>query len=232
MGNNKDAVSVGLKRISPEELGDSHAATSIKTPLTERAFALSDSEKIETISNHFRSIMETLGLDMEDESLRGTPDRVAKMYVKEIFSGLDPHNKPEARKFDNKFGYGDILMEKNIRVNSFCEHHFLPFIGKAHVAYISSGKVIGLSKINRIVDYYSRRPQVQERLTLQIAEEMQNALETEDVAVFIDSKHLCVSLRGIQDDASSTITTEFRGAFREPDVQRRFLDYVQSRTDL
>jgi len=232
MGNNKDAVSVGLKRISPEELGDSHAATSIETPLTERAFALSDSEKIETISDHFRAIMETLGLDMEDESLRGTPDRVAKMYVKEIFSGLDPDNKPEARKFDNKFGYGDILMEKNIRVNSFCEHHFLPFIGKAHVAYISSGKVIGLSKINRIVDYYSRRPQVQERLTMQIAEEMQSALETEDVAVFIDSKHLCVSLRGIQDDASSTITTEFRGAFRDPDVQRRFLDYVQSRTDL
>ena len=232
MGNNKDAVSVGLKRISPDELGDSHSATSIATPLTEKAFALSDSEKIETIRDHFQAIMETLGLDMEDESLRGTPERVAKMYVNEIFSGLDPKNKPEARKFENKFGYGDILMEKNIRVNSFCEHHFLPFIGKAHVAYISSGKVIGLSKINRIVDYYSRRPQVQERLTLQIAEELQSALETEDVAVFIDSKHLCVSLRGIQDDASSTITSEFRGAFRKPDVQRRFLDYVQSRIDL
>ena len=173
-------------------MGDDHISSSIKTPLRDDAFELSDSEKIEIIQKHFAEIMQTLGLDLEDNSLKGTPYRVAKMYVNEIFSGLNPKNKPAAAKFSNDYKYGDMLVEKNIQVTSFCEHHFLPFIGKAHVAYISTGKVIGLSKINRIVDYYSRRPQVQERLTLQIAEELQNALGTDDVAVFIDSKHLCL----------------------------------------
>ncbi|MGF1669049.1 MAG: GTP cyclohydrolase I FolE [Balneolaceae bacterium] len=215
-----------------EELGDNHISTSAVTPLKEDAFDLSDSEKIEIISKHFRKIMETLGLDLRDESLSGTPDRVAKMFVNEIFCGLKPENKPKARKFNNKYEYGNMVVEKNIQVTSFCEHHFLPFIGKAHVAYISNGSVIGLSKINRIVDYYARRPQVQERLTLQIADELQGAMDTEDVAVYIDSKHLCVSTRGIKDTASSTVTVEYRGAFKDKTVQQRFIDYIKTETEL
>lgn len=215
-----------------EEIGDNHIATSIRTPLREDAFELSEEEKIEIIEEHFAKIMHTLGLDLEDESLSGTPQRVAKMYVKEIFQGLNPSNKPVAKKFANKYNYSDMVVEKNINVTSFCEHHFLPFIGKAHVAYISSGKVIGLSKINRIVDHYSRRPQVQERLTLQIADELERSLETEDVAVFIESKHFCVSTRGIQDRESSTVTTEYRGAFKKKIVQQRFIDYISAKTEM
>jgi len=215
-----------------EDVGDNHIGTSIKTPLRDDAFDLSDNEKIQIISRHFKSIMETLGLDLNDESLNGTPDRVAKMFVKEIFSGLNPDNRPIARKFDNKYDYGDMVVEKNIQVTSFCEHHFLPFIGKAHVAYISNGTVIGLSKINRIVDYYARRPQVQERLTLQIADELQRAMDTEDVAVYIDSKHLCVSTRGIKDTASSTVTVDYRGVFKDKLTQQRFIDYIKNDSEL
>lgn len=215
-----------------EEIGENHEPTSLVTPLREDAFELNEDEKIEIIRNHFEKIMHTLGLDMSDESLNGTPYRVAKMYVKEIFRGLNPDNKPVARKFGNKFAYHDMVVEKNINVTSFCEHHFLPFIGKAHVAYISSGKVIGLSKINRIVDYYSRRPQVQERLTLQIADELKKAMDTDDVAVFLECKHLCVSTRGIQDRQSSTVTTEFGGSFRNEKNQQRFIDYIQANTDM
>ncbi|TVQ67704.1 MAG: GTP cyclohydrolase I FolE [Balneolaceae bacterium] len=215
-----------------EELGDNHALTSIDTPLRKDAFELTDDEKIAVIQKHFGEIMHTLGLDMEDESLRGTPYRVAKMYVKEIFNGLNPAAKPTARKFGNKYQYGDMVLEKNINVTSFCEHHFLPFIGKAHVAYVSTGKVIGLSKINRIVDYFSRRPQVQERLTLQIANELQQALESEDVAVFLECRHLCVSTRGIKDRESSTVTTDYRGRFREENVQQRFIDYIRTHTEM
>jgi GTP cyclohydrolase IA len=215
-----------------DDMGDNHVGTSIETPLRDDAFNLSDDEKIQIISRHFKSIMETMGLDLNDESLSGTPDRVAKMFINEIFSGLKPENKPVARKFDNKYDYGDMVVEKNIQVTSFCEHHFLPFIGKAHVAYISNGSVIGLSKINRIVDYYARRPQVQERLTLQIADELQNAMDTEDVAVYIDSKHLCVSTRGIKDTTSSTVTVDYRGAFKEKNVQQRFIDYIKNETEL
>jgi GTP cyclohydrolase I len=193
---------------------------------------MSEKDKIASIEKDFASIMHTLGLDLNDESLKGTPHRVAKMYVKEIFRGLNPDYKPVARKFDNKFDYRDMVVEKNINVTSFCEHHFLPFIGKAHVAYISSGKVIGLSKINRIVDYYSKRPQVQERLTLQIANELKDALETDDVAVFIESKHLCVSTRGIKDRESSTVTTEFGGVFKKKKTQQRFIDYIHASTDM
>ena len=215
-----------------DDMGDNHVGTSIETPLRDDAFDLSDDEKIQNISRHFESIMETMGLDLNDESLSGTPDRVAKMFINEIFSGLKPENKPVARKFDNKYDYGDMVVEKNIQVTSFCEHHFLPFIGKAHVAYISNGSVIGLSKINRIVDYYARRPQVQERLTLQIADELQNAMDTEDVAVYIDSKHLCVSTRGIKDTTSSTVTVDYRGAFKDKKVQQRFIDYIKNETEL
>ncbi len=215
-----------------EEIGEDHIPTSINTPLRADAFKLSDDEKIEKIQEHFYHIMHTMGLDMTDESLKGTPYRVAKMYVKEIFEGLNPANKPIARKFGNKYEYGDLVVVKNINVTSFCEHHFLPFIGKAHIGYISSGDVIGLSKINRIVDYYSRRPQVQERLTLQIAEELKHALESDDVAVFIESKHLCVSTRGIQDRASSTVTTDYRGKFKEEITQQRFIDYINAETEM
>lgn len=217
---------------SAEILGDDHIATAVQTPLRDDAFDLSDDEKIEKIEEHFGKIMQTLGLDLTDESLSGTPYRVAKMYVKEIFQGLNPKNRPDAKKFSNKYEYGDLVVVKNINVTSFCEHHFLPFLGKAHVAYKSSGRVIGLSKINRMVDYYSRRPQVQERLTLQIADELQGALETEDVAVFIESKHFCVSTRGIKDRESSTVTTEYRGDFKEETTQQRFIDYIRSNTEL
>jgi|TARA_R100000664_G_C2708742_1_gene106318 GTP cyclohydrolase I len=221
-----------LDKITAEDLGEAHIGTSELTPLRDDAFDLSDSEKIDIIQDHFKEIMETLGLDLNDDSLKGTPYRVAKMFVKEIFNGLDPKNKPEARTFSNNYDYNDMVMEKNIQVTSFCEHHFLPFIGKAHVAYIASGKVIGLSKINRLVDYFSRRPQVQERLTLQIADALSEAMETDDVAVFIDSKHLCVSTRGIRDVSSSTITTEFRGAFKEEATQRKFIDFIKTDTEL
>ena len=215
-----------------EERGDAHIGSSELTPMREDAFDLSDDEKIEVIQEHFAKIMETLGLDLTDDSLRGTPYRVAKMYVKEIFQGLNPKNRPEARTFSNGYDYSDMVIEKNIQVTSFCEHHFLPFIGKAHVAYISKGKVIGLSKINRLVDHYSRRPQVQERLTLQIANALSEAMETDDVAVFIDSKHLCVSTRGIKDPFSSTVTSEFRGAFKDKDVQQKFIEFIKADTQL
>ncbi|MDX1592568.1 MAG: GTP cyclohydrolase I FolE [Balneolaceae bacterium] len=222
------AKSLELKHSETENIGDSHLSTSLQTPLREDAFELTDAEKIEIIEKHFSEIMLALGLDLDDESLSGTPYRVAKMYVQEIFHGLNPKNRPDTRKFSNAYNYGDMVVVKNINVTSFCEHHFLPFIGKAHVAYYSSGKVIGLSKINRVVDYYSRRPQVQERLTLQIAEELQSALETEDVAVFIESKHFCVSTRGVQDRESTTVTTEYRGRFKDEAVQQRFIDYMKS----
>lgn len=215
-----------------EELGNDHVLTSLKTPLREDAFELTDSEKVEKIQNHFYEIMHTLGLDMEDDSLKGTPFRVAKMYVEEIFDGLDPEKKPVAKTFGNKYKYGDMVVVKNINVTSFCEHHFLPFLGKAHVAYMTNGDVIGLSKINRIVDYFSRRPQVQERLTLQVSNELKNALGSEDVAVFIESKHLCVSTRGIKDRDSSTVTTEYHGKFKEAVTQQRFIDYIHSKTEM
>ncbi|HEY4198429.1 MAG TPA: GTP cyclohydrolase I FolE [Mucilaginibacter sp.] len=209
-----------------ELLGEQHIGTSYDTPLREDAFDLPDAEKIKIIAHHFREIMQTLGLDLTDDSLKGTPGRVAKMYVKEIFSGLHPDNKPEIALFDNKYQYNHMLVEKNITLYSNCEHHFVPIIGKAHVAYISSGKVIGLSKLNRIVQYYAQRPQVQERLTIQIANELKSVLETEDVAVVIDAVHLCVSSRGIKDINSSTITSEYSGVFLEASRRDEFLRYI------
>uniref|UniRef100_UPI003216DEC8 GTP cyclohydrolase I FolE n=1 Tax=uncultured Draconibacterium sp. TaxID=1573823 RepID=UPI003216DEC8 len=210
-----------------DELGDNHIGTSIETPMRDDAFDLSDQQKMVIIEDKFRDIMETLGLDLTDDSLQGTPHRVAKMFVQEIFYGLNPENKPKISVFGNKFQYGEMLVEKNINLNSTCEHHFLPIVGKAHVAYISSGEVIGLSKINRIVDYFARRPQVQERLTVQIANELKRILNTEDVAVVIDAKHLCVSSRGIQDEGSSTLTAEYSGRFKEKGVRDEFLKYLE-----
>lgn len=207
-------------------IGDNHVATSLDTPLREDAFVLSDEQKMVLIEDKFRDIMNVLGLDLNDDSLNGTPHRVAKMFVKEIFSGLNPANKPKISVFENKFKYGEMLVEKNINVNSTCEHHFLPIVGKAHVAYISSGEVIGLSKINRVVDYFARRPQVQERLTVQIANELKRILKTEDVAVVIDAKHLCVSSRGIKDESSSTITADYGGLFKDPHRRDEFLKYI------
>jgi len=207
-------------------IGDNHIGTSIETPLRDDAFDLNDKEKVEIIEERFRDIMETLGLDLTDDSLRGTPHRVAKMFVNEIFYGLNPKNKPGISVFENKFKYGEMLLERNINLNSFCEHHFLPIVGKAHVAYISSGEVIGLSKINRIVDYFARRPQVQERLTVQIANELKKVLKTDDIAVVIDAKHMCVSCRGIQDESSTTVTAEYSGKFKEKETREEFLKYI------
>lgn len=217
---------VDIKYNALDEAGDAHIATSTDTPMHPYAFAESDEVKMSKITYHFGEIMETLGLDLTDDSLKGTPRRVAKMFVKEIFYGLDPRNKPSISLFDNKFRYGQMLVEKDIKVNTFCEHHFLPIEGVAHVAYISSGKVIGLSKINRIVDYYARRPQVQERLTVQVAEELKKVLDTEDVAVVIDARHFCVSCRGIQDDSSSTVTSEYSGKFLMKEYKDEFLKYL------
>lgn len=210
-----------------EVIGDEHISTSIDTPMRADAFELSDDEKILKIEHHFAEIMKTMGLDLEDDSLSGTPRRVAKMYVQEVFSGLNPANKPRVALFENKYKYNEMLVEKNITVHSFCEHHFVPIIGVAQVAYISNGKVVGLSKINRIVQYYAKRPQVQERLTVQIAEHLKKVLDTDDVAVVIDAKHMCVSLRGIEDQSSSTVTSSYHGKFRTQSVRDEFLKYTQ-----
>ena len=211
------------------ELGDEHLTSGTETPLRPDAFELEDHEKMAQIEHHFREIMKTLGLDLTDDSLKGTPERVAKMFVQEIFSGLNPKNKPFAKLFDNKFKYNEMLVEKDITFYSNCEHHFVPIIGKAHVAYISTGQVIGLSKINRIVQYYAKRPQVQERLTMQIAEELKATLKTESVGVVIDASHLCVSSRGVGDTNSTTGTAHFSGKFKEPNTRAEFLNFINSR---
>ena len=231
MNNRETRLSIenelNLNGFTIDEIGDSHLLTGLETPMVQGAFDISDAEKKEAIAYHFSAIMETLGLDLKDDSLSGTPLRVAKMYVEEIFSGLDPKNKPKLALFENKYQYKQMLVEKNITFYSNCEHHFVPIIGKAHVAYISSGKVIGLSKLNRIVQYFAKRPQVQERLTNQIANELRQALETEDVAVIIDAKHLCVSSRGIKDDTSSTITSFYGGAFESADKIAELQNYIK-----
>lgn len=213
-----------------DTIGDNHIGTSTETPMRSDAFKLSSDEKIDIIRNDVQHIMETLGLDLSDDSLKGTPNRVAKMFVNEIFGGLDPAKKPKASTFENKYQYGEMLVEKNITLYSTCEHHFLPIVGRAHVAYISNGTVVGLSKMNRIVDHFAKRPQVQERLTIQIVEELQKVLNTKDVACIIDAKHLCVNSRGIRDIESSTVTSEFGGKFKEKDTKREFLDYIQLET--
>jgi len=208
-------------------IGDDHVATAYDTPMREDAFELSDEEKMNKITANFREIMDTLGLDLTDDSLNGTPRRVAKMFVKEIFKGLDPKNKPTATLFDNKYRYKQMLIEKSIPIQSTCEHHFLPIYGKAHIAYISSGKVIGLSKLNRIANYYARRPQVQERLTIQIANELKKVLKTDDVAVYIDAKHMCVSARGIEHHGCSTVTSEYSGKFLNENTRAEFLTAIR-----
>jgi len=213
-----------------EDLGNDHVSSAEDTPLRDDAFVLDDAEKIERIKANVREIMLTLGLDLDDDSLSGTPNRVAKMFVKEIFGGLHPKRKPKSSTFKNKYKYGEMLVEKNITLYSTCEHHLLPIVGKAHVAYISNGTVVGLSKMNRIVDFYAKRPQVQERLNIQIVRELQKVLNTDDVACVIDAKHLCVNSRGIRDVESSTVTAEYGGKFKDDTVRREFLEYINLET--
>jgi len=213
-----------------DEIGNNHIATSATNPIRNDAFDMPDDQKIESIKKDVENILKTLGMDLTDDSLKGTPNRVAKMFVKEIFGGLNPSKKPNSSTFENNYKYGEMLVEKNITLYSTCEHHLLPIVGRAHVAYISSGKVIGLSKMNRIVEYFSKRPQVQERLTIQIVQELQKVLNTKDVACVIDAKHLCVNSRGICDIESSTVTSEFGGKFKEEQTRREFLDYIKLET--
>jgi GTP cyclohydrolase I len=210
-----------------DELGENHIATNAQNPVRIDAFNLTDDTKIELIKKDVENILQTLGMDLTDDSIKGTPNRVAKMFVKEIFGGLNPNKKPKASTFANNYKYGEMLVEKNITLYSTCEHHLLPIIGKAHVAYISNGTVVGLSKMNRIVDYYAKRPQVQERLTMQIVQELQIVLGTQDVACVIDAKHLCVNSRGIRDNESSTVTSEYGGKFKDEVTRREFLDYIK-----
>jgi GTP cyclohydrolase I len=222
-----NTMGINLSQASFDEIGDEHVGTSLETPLRDDAFKMDDDLKVELIEKHFKEIMHILGLDLSDDSLRGTPHRVAKMYVKEVFAGLNPKNKPEPKLFENKYKYKEMLVEKDITFFSHCEHHFVPIYGKAHVAYISNGNVIGLSKINRLVQYFSKRPQVQERLTMQIGNDLREILGTEDVAVILDAYHMCVSSRGIKDTSSSTVTSFYSGKF-ETDEQSRneFLKYL------
>ncbi|MEN1785211.1 MAG: GTP cyclohydrolase I FolE [Bacteroidota bacterium] len=215
-----------IKNLNHAEIGDDHLYTGLETPMKKDAFVLSDDQKKERIAALFGEIMDVMGLDLTDDSLKGTPSRVAKMYIDEIYSGLNPENKPKVALFENKYQYNQMLVEKDISFYSNCEHHFVPIIGKAHVAYISSGKVIGLSKLNRIVQYYAKRPQVQERLTNQIASELQQVLETESVAVIIDAKHLCVSSRGIKDDTSATVTSFYGGHFKDQAKVQELYNYI------
>lgn len=224
-------ISLNIRPINSieDDLADDHFMSSAETPLRPDAFDLDDDEKIVRIEKHFREIMQILGLDLTDDSLSGTPKRVAKMYVKEVFSGLNPKNRPHARLFDNKYNYDQMLVEKDITFYSHCEHHFVPIYGKAHVAYFSGGKVIGLSKINRIVQYYSKRPQVQERLTVQIGKEMERVLHTEHVGVVIDANHMCVASRGVGDTNSKTGTAYFSGKFNDENIKREFLNYINSK---
>lgn len=223
-------ISLNIQPHEPDDFGDDHHGSSAAdTPLRPDAFEMDDEVKIEKIETHFREIMHILGLDLKDDSLNGTPRRVAKMFVKEVFSGLNPKNRPHARLFENKYNYDQMLVEKDITFYSHCEHHFVPIYGKAHVAYFSSGKVIGLSKINRIVQYFAKRPQVQERLTVQIGKELARVMQTEDVGVVLDANHMCVASRGVGDTNSKTGTAYFSGKFKDENIKREFLNYINSK---
>lgn len=222
----KDPGNGKTQSINFEDLIDYHVLKSIDTPLRSDAFKLDDELKIELIEKNFKDIMQILGLDLSDESLKDTPKRVAKMYVKEVFSGLNPENKPQPTLFENKFKFNEMLIEKDITIYSYCEHHFVPIIGKAHIAYFPKNHVIGLSKLNRFAQYYAKRPQVQERLTIQIANELKETLQTDDVAVVIDADHLCVASRGVNDVNSSTITSSYHGKFLNDGVRKELLNHI------
>lgn len=228
----KETLSNTPQSDSIDKFGDDHVASSFDTPMRPDAFEQDDELKVELIAKHFKEIMQVLGLDLTDDSLAGTPNRVAKMYVKEVFSGLNPDNKPEITLFSNKYDYDQMLVEKDITFYSHCEHHFVPIYGKAHVAYFPNGKVIGLSKINRIVQYFAKRPQVQERLTVQIGQELKNILQTDHIAVVMDASHMCVSSRGVNDTNSTTGTAFFDGKFLDQNVKNEFLNYINTETKL
>ena len=223
----RDPGNFKTELINSTNLIEDHILSSIETPLHREAFNIDDQLKIELIEKNFREIMHVLGLDLSDESLKDTPKRVAKMYVKEIFSGLNPENKPQPTLFENKFNFREMLIERNITIYSYCEHHFVPIIGKAHIAYLPGKFVIGLSKLNRIAQYFAKRPQVQERLTIQIANELKEVLQTEDVAVLIEADHLCVASRGVSDINSSTVTSSFHGKFLNTEIRNEFLNNIR-----
>lgn len=212
-----------------DDIGDNHMMTNILTPLRPDAFEMDDDTKMIKIEAHFREIMEIMGLDLTDDSLKGTPRRVAKMYIKELFCGLNPKNMPTLTHFKNHYNYDEMLVERDIMFHSNCEHHFVPIMGKAHVAYVSSGQVIGLSKLHRVVNHFARRPQVQERMTIQIGETLKHVLQTDNVAVILDADHMCVSSRGINDQTSSTITSYYGGVFKETNKREEFLKMVSLR---
>ena len=224
----KDPGNGKSQSINFDDIMDYHVLSSLDTPLRSDAFKLDDELKIELIEKNFKEIMNVLGLDLSDESLRDTPKRVAKMYVREIFSGLNPDNKPEPTLFENKFKFHEMLVEKNVTIYSYCEHHFVPIIGKAHIAYFPKNNVIGLSKLNRIAQYYAKRPQVQERLTMQIANELKETLRTDDVAVIIDADHLCVASRGVNDVNSSTLTSSYHGKFLNNEIRKEFISHIKN----
>lgn len=220
-----------LSDIEIDEVGNDHISTCFNTPIRSDAFDKTDEEKIDIIAKHFEAIMHTLGLDLTDDSLKGTPRRVAKMYVQESFKGLNPANKPAISMFDNKYKYNEMIVEKNIAFYTCCEHHFVPFFGKAHIAYINNGQVVGLSKLNRIVDFFAKRPQVQERLTMQIGKELEHVLGTSSVAVLVEAKHLCVASRGIKDDSSTTVTAYYNGDFLDVKKKEEFLKYIELKNE-
>jgi GTP cyclohydrolase I len=228
--NKKNAMNTLTEKELFEIIGDDHQMTSAETPLRLDAFDKSDLEKMVNIEKHFHAIMDELGLDMTDDSLRGTPHRVAKMFVQEIFGGLNPANKPKISVFENSYHYDKMLVEADIEFNSTCEHHFLPIVGKAHIGYVSSGKVIGLSKLNRIVDYFARRPQVQERMIMQIFNELKNVLDTENVIVVVEASHLCVSSRGIKDSTSYTSTIQYGGIFDQKEMRQDFFQLIHKKS--
>jgi len=230
--NNINAMNTLTEKELFEIIGDDHQMTSAETPLRLDAFDKSDIDKMSSIEKHFHAIMEELGLDMTDDSLRGTPHRVAKMFVKEIFGGLNPANKPKISVFENSYHYDKMLVEADIEFNSTCEHHFLPIVGKAHIGYVSSGKVIGLSKLNRIVDYFALRPQVQERMIMQIFNELKTVLETDNVIVVVEASHLCVSSRGIKDSTSYTSTIQYGGTFEQKEMRQDFFQLIHKKSNI
>ncbi|MCG6912408.1 GTP cyclohydrolase I FolE [bacterium BMS3Abin03] len=223
----RDPENGKIQALNFDDVIDDHILTSIETPLRRDAFNLDDELKIELIEKNFKEIMHILGLDLNDESLKGTPRRVAKMYVKEIFDGLNPENKPKPTMFENKYKFNEMLIEKDITIYSYCEHHFVPIIGKAHIAYFPKNHVIGLSKLNRIAQYFARRPQVQERLTVQIATELKNIVQSEDVAVIMDADHLCVASRGVNDVHSSTTTSSYHGKFLNDNIRQELISHIR-----
>lgn len=224
----KDPGNGKLKITDVSDMNNEHILASVETPLREDAFKLDDELKIELIEKNFKEIMHILGLDLNDESLTDTPRRVAKMYVKEIFSGLNPEKKPQPTLFENKYKFNDMLIERNITIYSYCEHHFVPIIGKAHIAYFPKNHIIGLSKLNRIAHYYAKRPQVQERLTMQIANELKETLQTDDIAVIIEADHLCVASRGVGDVNSSTVTSNYNGRFMNDNIRKELLTHIKN----